>query len=157
MMDGTKTEDGADTVIQLMRAVFLGVSQQQDDALLHTELSMAQVKALVAIAKTGEPPIGLVAKELNIGLSAASQIVERLVRAGLVERRPSPSDRRVTQCHLSDEGTQIWQKFSAGPQMLRKWLQQLAPDELSALEKGLDALVRQVRTSRLEGEDGKWE
>ncbi len=156
-VDDTRIKDSADTAFEFMREIFHGISRQQDDALLHTELSMAQVKALVAIGKTGEPPVGVVAKELNIGLSAASQIVERLVRAGLVERRPNTSDRRVIQCHLSDEGDQIWRKFRAGPQILRQWLQQLTVDELTALEKGLGALAQQVRNSRREGDDMKWD
>ncbi|MCY0878764.1 MAG: MarR family transcriptional regulator [Firmicutes bacterium] len=142
----------ADAVLNLMRDVFRGLSQYQEDAFLHTELSMAQVKALLAIGKDGDPSVGLVAKELDIGLSSASQVVERLVKAGLVERRPHPHDRRMTQCVLTSQGEALRQRFQAGPRLIRDWLERLAPEDLAALERGLSALARVAQESRQEGE-----
>lgn len=152
-MDKTRLETRADTTLELMREIFRGLSQPQDEAWLHTELSMAQVKALLAIGKDGDPSIGVVAKELNVGLSAASQIVERLVRAGLVERRPHPHDRRVTQCVLSAEGDHMLSSFQRGPRLLRERLQSMDPQDLRCLEQGLTALAKAIRHGGHEGED----
>jgi DNA-binding MarR family transcriptional regulator len=143
---------GLTRVMELMREIFRGMTQQQDEALLHTDLSMAQVKALLAVGKEGDPSMGMVAKELNIGLSAASQIVERLVKAGLVERRPNPSDRRITQCVLSPEGERLWQRLRTGSQRLRLIVERLAPDDLASLERGLSALANEIQVARVEGE-----
>ena len=143
----------AETTLNLMREVFRGLAKRQDEAWLHTELSMAQVKALVAIGKDQDPPVGVVAKELGIGLSAASQIVERLVKAGLVERRAHPSDRRVTQCLLSHEGASALEQFQSGPRLLQSWLEQLDADDLENLEKGLSALVSHVRNQHSGGDE----
>lgn len=152
-MEEMRTGASTHTTLELMREIFRGLSQPQDEAWLHTELSMAQVKALVAIGKDGDPSIGVVAKELNVGLSAASQIVERLVRAGLVERRPHPHDRRITQCVLSVEGDQMLNSFQRGPRLLRERLESLAPADLERLEQGLAALAKAMRNSGREGDD----
>ncbi|MCY0899242.1 MAG: MarR family winged helix-turn-helix transcriptional regulator [Firmicutes bacterium] len=142
----------AETVLNLMRDVFRGLSQYQEDAFLHTELSMAQVKALLAIGKDGDPSVGVVAKELDIGLSSASQVVERLVKAGLVERRPHPHDRRMTQCVLTPQGEALRRRFQAGPRLIREWLERLTPEELTQLEYGLGALARVAAESQREGD-----
>lgn len=144
--------DGTDETLELMRRIFRGMTQQQDEALLHSDLSMAQVKALVAIGKDGDPSVGTVAKELNIGLSAASQVVERLVKSGLVERQPHPSDRRVTQCVLSAEGEKLWQRFRMGSQRLRQLLERLSPGDLQSLKRGLSALAAEIRVAQEKGD-----
>ncbi len=152
-MDEIRLKSTAETTLELMREIFRGLSQPQDEAWLHTELSMAQVKALLAIGKDGDPSIGVVAKELNVGLSAASQIVERLVRAGLVERRPHPHDRRVTQCVLSAEGDHMVSSFQRGPRLLRERLESMDPKDLQRLEQGLAALAQAIRSNGREGDD----
>lgn len=151
-MTDVKADERVETVYQLMREVFKGIWQRQEDAWLHTDLSMAQAKALAAIATNGDPSVGVVARELNIGLPAASQIVERLVKAGLVERRPHPHDRRITQCCLSEHGENLRRRFQTGPRVIRDWLQRLAPDDLESLERGLGALAREAMKGRREGE-----
>lgn len=151
-MNHTQVSAGTDKTLALMREVFRGISEQQDEALLHTELSMAQIKALLAISKDGDPSVGGVAKELKIGLSAASQIVERLVKAGLVERRAHPSDRRVIQCVLTPQGQVVVERFQTGPRLLRQWLKHMDPNGLTQLQQGLTALVQVIRENRIEGE-----
>lgn len=152
-LDHVETTTRADTAMRLMRQVFEGVAERRERAWLDTDLSMAQVKGLMAIGKTGEPSVGDVAKELGIGLSAASQIVDRLVKAGLVARQPHPNDRRVTQCVLTEPGDTLLRQLQTGPRLLREWLDQLDPEDLASLERGLGALARHARMSRQEGEE----
>ena len=54
-----------------------------------------------------ERPFGELAKQLGVGESAATAVVDRLVRQGLVLRRDDPSDRRVVRLALSDEGHSV--------------------------------------------------
>lgn len=138
------TSRSVELVYDLMRHIFRGLSQHQEEAWLHTDLSMAQIKAFFTISRDGDPSIGVIAKELHVGLSAASQIVDRLVKAGLIERRAHPYDRRVTQCVLSVQGERLRDSFQTGPQLMRNWLEQLTPDELASLKIGLQALARQA-------------
>ncbi len=142
-----------DMTLELMREIFYGVSQRQDDALLQTELSLAQIKALVAIGKGGEPSVGVIARKLNIGLSAASQIVERLVKANLVERRAHPRDRRIIQCALTAQGTAVFERFQSGPRRLAQWLDAMQERDLKKLQQGLSALVQVIRSHQDKGDE----
>ncbi|NMP23453.1 MarR family winged helix-turn-helix transcriptional regulator [Sulfobacillus harzensis] len=142
-----------DLVWGRMRALAREIASRQQDVLMHADLTMSQMKAFFAIAKDGDPSIGLVAKELNIGLPSASQVVERLVKAGLVERRPHPHDRRVTQCVLSERGQNLRRELDAGPRALREWLERMDARDLAELERGLSALAEMAAQSRKEREE----
>jgi DNA-binding MarR family transcriptional regulator len=153
MSEVETTLESVDRVLQAMREIFHELARGQQEMLLHSDLSMAQVKAFMAIAKDGDPSVGVVAKELHIGLSAASQMVERLVKAGLVERRPHPHDRRITQCVLSGRGRELHRQFEARPRMLRAWLERLDGEDLMSLQKGIGALAAVAAGDRREGEE----
>jgi len=51
------------------------------------------------------------AKELDVGESAATAVVERLVRQELVVRHDDPSDRRLVRLSLSDAGESLVTKL----------------------------------------------
>lgn len=153
MPDLETTLEPADRVLKAMRQIFHELAQSQQEMILQSDLSMGQVKAFMAIAKDGDPSVGVVAKELHIGLSAASQMVERLVKTGLVERHPHPRDRRVTQCILSDRGRELYHQFEAGPRMLRAWLECLEGEDLASLQRGIGALAAVAASGRREGEE----
>ena len=61
---------------------------------LGLNMTMAQVRAMITLSQGESMPIGTLAELLGIGISAASQLVERLVEQGLVERREDRQDRR---------------------------------------------------------------
>jgi len=72
-----------------------------------SELPMAQLRCLNAVARKEGRKMQEVAGELEIKLPAMSQIVERLVQRGMLERRADPTDRRVTRLHLSEVARQL--------------------------------------------------
>jgi DNA-binding MarR family transcriptional regulator len=51
------------------------------------------------------------AHELEVGESAATAVVDRLVRQGLVVRKDDPSDRRVVRLALSETGESLVSKL----------------------------------------------
>lgn len=153
MSDVETTLEAADGVLKAMRQIFRELARNQQEMIMQSDLSMGQVKAFMAIAKDGDPSVGVVAKELHIGLSAASQMVERLVKTGLVERHPHPHDRRITQCVLSDRGRELYHQFEAGPRMLRAWLERLDGEDLMSLQRGIGALAAVAASGRHEREE----
>lgn len=70
-----------------------GVTQQQ-----------YQVMLAIKAGETGPMTIRDLAEQLLLTHHAAVQMVDRLARAGLVARTPSPSDRRVVLPRLTDKG-----------------------------------------------------
>jgi len=68
--------------------------------------STAQLNAMCSIAFSphGHVMVKDIAADLDITPGGASQIVENLVRSGMVRRRTSPVDRRAVRIELSPEG-----------------------------------------------------
>jgi DNA-binding MarR family transcriptional regulator len=77
---------------RLMRALCPLVSE----AWLETELTMAQLKTLSLLHARGRASGREVAHALGVGASAVSQLVDRLVGEGYVERAEDCEDRRIT-------------------------------------------------------------
>ena len=106
------------------------------------ELTMAQLKGVIVLCRWGEMPVSGLARELAVGLPAASAVVHRLVEHGLVHRQEDPADRRRTLVRLSPEGEDLLGRLRDGGRgLLRQWLAGIAEEDLSALLSGLRALA----------------
>src|SRR5712691_8856667 len=68
------------------------------------DISMQQLRAIFFLRDEEEISVGRLAELFGIGLPAASILADRLVRAGLVERRGDPIDRRRVLLSLSRAG-----------------------------------------------------
>ena len=71
------------------------------DASVMASLVIAQIAAWNAL---GRARIHDVATSQRITVGAASRLVDRLCADGLVQRHPSPTDRRVALLSVTDEG-----------------------------------------------------
>lgn len=90
------------------------------DVTLQAELGIPGTwyEALVEIAFAGgSMRMREFAAETTLTKSGATRFVDRLERAGLVERKPCPTDRRVYQLALTDKGKKLQQ--AADPHVLR--------------------------------------
>lgn len=76
--------------------------QRFTDCAAKFDLSFAQAMALRHLNEA--VPMGELAHRLCCDASNVTGIVDRLEERGLVERRPSPADRRVKQLVLTDAG-----------------------------------------------------
>jgi DNA-binding MarR family transcriptional regulator len=70
-----------------------------------SKLSIMQLRAC-SILQQGPRPVSNLGRELGVRTSNVSQIVERMVRMGLVERYVSADDRRLRLVKLSPQGLQ---------------------------------------------------
>lgn len=102
------TEDHAgpiDEIDAAMRAarVFLAVIAQSVAEVEHLVTS-PQLRVLVFIATHGPQNLGAVAVDLGVHPSNATRTCDRLVTAGLLDRRDNPADRRYLLLALSMQG-----------------------------------------------------
>lgn len=74
-----------------------------------SELPVAQLRVLTVLRQHSRTLTGL-ARELGSTTSAATQIADRLERAGLVERLHEGSDRRCKTLQLTPEGSALLQR-----------------------------------------------
>jgi DNA-binding MarR family transcriptional regulator len=63
-----------------------------------------QLRVLVMIASRGPSNLGAVARSLGVHPSNATRACDRLVTAGLLDRRDDPADRRTLQLQLTEQG-----------------------------------------------------
>jgi DNA-binding MarR family transcriptional regulator len=91
-------------------------------------LSMPQVSALFRLHYRGSCAISDIATHLGVTNAAASQMVERFVQQGLVERVEHPDDRRVKLISLSPRGQAL---IKQAIEARRQWMDAL-PCQLTA-------------------------
>jgi len=74
-------------------------------------LTLAQLRALRVIGESRGCTMGALARALGISLSAATGLVDRLTKQGLVERVSDPKDRRLVHVRPSAKGRRAHQAF----------------------------------------------
>lgn len=68
------------------------------------QLSMTQIFALDMIRQNPKLSLRELAKKVNLSPSTTSEVVEKMVQAGLVEREQSEKNRRRIELSLSNKG-----------------------------------------------------
>jgi DNA-binding MarR family transcriptional regulator len=89
-------------------AVFIRRSMHEFmDSMKDTGLSMPQLTTLIRLHYHGPCPISGIGDDLGVTTAAASQMVDRLVHLGLLERTEAPDDRRVRNVHLTNAAVDL--------------------------------------------------
>lgn len=95
-----------------------------------TGLSMPQFSTLMRLYYRGGCGLSDITADLEVTAAAASQMVDRMVRDGYLERAEDPSDRRAKQITLTEHGRQL---VVEGIAVRNRWTEQLA-DRLATAE-----------------------
>jgi DNA-binding MarR family transcriptional regulator len=70
-------------------------------------LSYAQYRVIVHLAKFGQSPVGEIAQGIGVTIATASQLIDKLVDEGWLERGVNPEDRRQVLIRLTPRSEQI--------------------------------------------------
>jgi DNA-binding MarR family transcriptional regulator len=78
-------------------------------------LTFARYEALVLLrfSRRGALPLSVIGERLMVHPTSVTNIVDRLVRQSLVERRPNPRDGRGVLASLTDEGMALVERATA--------------------------------------------
>jgi DNA-binding MarR family transcriptional regulator len=98
-----------DQALLLVARAVMGISTRAADRL--GGLSVVQLRALTVLRELGTANLGQLAEGLDVTVSTTSRLVDRLVAAGLVERRPSPRTRREIELRVSPSGTETLDRY----------------------------------------------
>jgi DNA-binding MarR family transcriptional regulator len=82
-------------------------------------MSVAQFRLLLYVRRNPNTSLSPLADHLGTSLPAASQLVERLVQAGLIAREQHPRERRRVQLRLTETGASALAECDA---RTRAWL-----------------------------------
>jgi DNA-binding MarR family transcriptional regulator len=88
----------------LVRHAWLALRGVIAEALVQHDLSVAQFASLTMLDDSPGLSVADVARKVSTARQSANEMLGGLERAGLVERRPHPTDRRSQQIFLTDAG-----------------------------------------------------
>lgn len=116
-----------------------------DGALRPHGLTFARYEALVLLrfSRTGSLAMSRMGQRLQLHPTSITNIVDRLQSAGLVERRPHPTDGRTTLVAITDDGAARCAAATEAVTAVDFGLVGLEPAEVGALT-GLLARVRRA-------------
>jgi DNA-binding MarR family transcriptional regulator len=101
-------------------------------------LSWPQLNALLAVERAEGINLGGLAAELNMLLSSASRLCDRLVASGMVERVPGRADRREIALYLTPSSRALLAELRRiRRQALTATLERMSAAGRSALLRGL--------------------
>jgi len=108
-------------------------------------IGSAQQAILFLLKRNDGLLLGEIARELKLGKSGLSGLVDRLEAAGFVERRPDPEDRRSTRLHILSAGRDA--AASAAPitkAINRELLAPFSGDEREVIARFLEHVATQA-------------
>ncbi len=85
-------------------------------------LSLSQVMTLFRLYHGSPCGVSEIGTQLGVTNAASSQLIDRLVVLGLIERTENPSDRRAKQLTLTRKGKTVLEQ---GIDSRRKWMETL--------------------------------
>jgi DNA-binding MarR family transcriptional regulator len=110
--------------------------------LTHEEITLPQLQAMRYIWLHRNATVGEVAEGLDISYPSATNMLNRLVRKGLVTRHGNPADRRFVEVQLTEKGERLTRQVEEErTARLKQVLDEMAPEERQALIDGLRAFI----------------
>lgn len=130
-------------VLRRWTEVFMGRSMRDSSLFMRNSgLSMPQVSALYRLYYQGQCGVTDIAGHLDVSSAAASQMIERLVQQGLLERNEDPNDRRAKQIVLSPAGRELMEEsIEARVRWMTELTTVLSPEEQDTIVAALNSLT----------------
>lgn len=107
-----------------------------------TGLSMPQFSILMQLHHKGPCGLSEISGRFDISSAAASQLVDKLVQSGYLERAEDPNDRRAKLLRLSGDGERL---VSKGIEERYRWMDELN-SKLNADEQAKAAEALEILT-----------
>ena len=128
-------------IIADFRASMTMLKCASSERVLRLGISMAQLHILYTLQRSGEMTMSRLAEVLNVSLSNATGLIDRIEERGYVERTRVPEDRRIVKIRVTPEGSRMLDELDAlSDDLLRSVLGRIAPSKLSGVAQAAAAL-----------------
>ncbi len=135
-------DDITDLLHTLMDRVSLHTMEIRKHFVKTTGLSMPQVTLLMLLFHRGHKGLHEIAEKMDFTGPAASQLVDKLVQAGLVERKESTEDRRAREVALSEKGLELLSRLGdAHSHFLKNLVGVMTPQERALVHDAIPILI----------------
>ena len=115
------------------------------------DLTMPQVRVLFLLLQDGQLRMSGLASTLDVSMSSATGLVDRLVDKELISRWPDPEDRRSVLCALTENGREMAQRLLADRR--HRWEERLTPmseDDLERVREAMELVLAATRRATAE-------
>lgn len=135
----------ADRLFNLLKAVLMPTDDVRFQLVEDNDLTFGQVKALILLARTGEPTSGgAVAESVGISPPVASRSLDSLVQKGFADRTECTEDRRVRLFTATEAGAELAGELVA---LRRAQVEAFVADLPSDLAERFEALLTDLETA----------
>ena len=139
-----------------IKAIQREIERRTNEVLQPLGVTAAQADALAVIAQAGPVSLGELGDLLIAEGGHPSRLVDRLVEAGLVERRAADSDRRRIELSLTARGRRLERKVAAARRSILEQVRPLVPErELERTLKLLRNLLQYTSFAELVARRGE--
>jgi DNA-binding MarR family transcriptional regulator len=138
-------DDVVDRILQVVPRTMARIRMEMRTA-GSNQLTVPQLRALLFVRRHPGASLSPLAEHLGMALPATSNLVERLVQAGLIERTTNPDERRRIQLTLTARGADHVERAQLLVRSrLRADLTALSPTDLGRLAGSLEVLATLAR------------
>ncbi len=141
-MAETELEDFVNSIQKLFPRIMRYLEDEATRELIGLEVTPSQMNALVVLYGPSNLPMGELAEQLGLTESAATRLVDRLLRMNLARRERDEVDRRVVRVRLSSYGRQLAELvFDRRQEQFARFAERMSADNRQHLITGLSALL----------------
>jgi len=138
----SSSEQFSEVLHEWVRVFMRRTGQEFKNFMADSGLSFSQVNALMRLHFTGLADISDIGEQMGITNAAASQLVERLFRMGLLERTEDLNDRRIKRLTLTPAGHALAEKLV---DTCRKWMEKFT-NSLTSIQRDAMSEALQMLT-----------
>lgn len=136
-IDVTRIDDQTkDRIIADFRGAMSELRCIGSEKLVRVGVSMTQLHVMSMLERHGDMAMSRLAEMIDVSLSSATGLVDRMEERGYLERLRVPDDRRVVLVRISETGRKLLDEIEVlRTEMLRTVLDRMDPDQLDGLAR----------------------
>ena len=100
----------------------MAIEKEVQRRFVERDMTLPRFDVLAALDRHGEMNMGALSQALLVSNGNVTQLVQKLVRDGLVEMRKPPADRRSSIVRLTPEGQQVFARLA---RVHQDWIDQM--------------------------------
>ena len=125
-----------DRIIADFRSAMAELRCMGSERLLRLGVSMSQLHVMSILERHGDMPMSRLAEMMDISLSNATGLIDRMEERGFVERVRVPDDRRVVLVRIMETGRRLLDDIEVlRAETLRTVLDRLDPSQLDGIAR----------------------
>jgi DNA-binding MarR family transcriptional regulator len=134
MQHGDDHDDRIEELTQQLVEFYERFSSWEQGVVKETGITLPQMHTLEVLGPAGQLRMKELADKMGITTGALTVLVDRLVRGGLVARKPNENDRRSIMVHLTEEGEKLFQEHhELHNQLTHELVSSLDPEDAEVL------------------------